>query len=163
MQGVFAAQRAVCLAHAGRLLEARAIVCRFLDDRPVGQADDETPMPVVVALLETAVRVGDKTAVERLIGLLAVASGLVAVANSLTVIAHLGAAMASLGDRQQALTYTEQARDVARRIGFRPELALATRQRAELLLAEDVNSREGAQDLDFARDEFQSMQMASTS
>jgi hypothetical protein len=72
---------------------------------------------------------------QRLVEALAVASGLVVVDNSMTVVArHLGAAMAALGDRQQAVAYTRQAVEVAEKVRFRPELALARLQLFRLRL-----------------------------
>jgi tetratricopeptide (TPR) repeat protein len=133
LQGIFAAQRAVCLAHAGRFAEANAIVDHFLNDRPIGDPPDETPLAVVIALLEAGVLSGHKLAVKQLVAHLVVASNLVAVANSLTVIArHLSAAMVLLGDRGRALAYAEQALAVAEKVRFRPEAALARLQLAEL-------------------------------
>src|SRR6266516_4331505 len=62
-----AAQRAACLAYAGQLDEARAILARFINDRTIRQVvhGDETPTPIVVALLEAAVLTGETSAAER--------------------------------------------------------------------------------------------------
>jgi ATP/maltotriose-dependent transcriptional regulator MalT len=131
--GLFAAQLALCQAHAGHLDEAQRIVGRFLDARRIGDADDQTRMPILVALLEAAVLIGDEAATRRLVGPLEVAANLVAVDNSITIVArHLGAAMRLLGHPESALAYTRQAIEVARRVNFRPELALARLQLAEI-------------------------------
>ena len=134
--GIFSAQLALCLAHAGRAPEAQTIVHRFLAARPIGQPDDETPMPILIALLEAAVLLEDADATRRLVEPLEVAANLVAADNSLTVVArHLGAAMRLLRDPEQALAYTRQAIEVADKVRFRPEAALARLQLAELLSA----------------------------
>ena len=93
-------------------------------------------MPILIALLEAAVLLEDADATRRLVEPLEVAANLVAADNSLTVVArHLGAAMRLLRDPEQALAYTRQAIEVADKVRFRPEAALARLQLAELLSA----------------------------
>jgi transcriptional regulator with XRE-family HTH domain/tetratricopeptide (TPR) repeat protein len=139
--GVLSAQLALCLAHAGRLQESQAIVARFLQARAIGQSGDETSMPILVALLEAAMLLNDATTVGRLIEPLTVAAHLVCVDNTMTVVArHLGAAMALLGNVSEAVAYTRLAIEVAEKVRFRPELALARLQFAELLSAEPEDS-----------------------
>jgi transcriptional regulator with XRE-family HTH domain len=131
--GVLAAQLAVCLAHGCRIHEAQPILQRFLQSRTIGQPGDETSLPILVALLEAAVLLNDATAARRIMEPLSVAAHLVCVDNTMTVVArHLGAAMALLGDISKAVTYTRQAIQVAEKVRFRPELALARLQLAEL-------------------------------
>jgi hypothetical protein len=132
--GVLSAQLALCLAHAGRVQDANTIVECLLQARSIGAAEDETSMPILVSLLETAVLLTDATALRRLVEPLTVAAALVCVDNTMTVVArHLAAAMAVLGDASAAIAYTRQAIEVAERVRFRPELALARLQLAELL------------------------------
>jgi tetratricopeptide (TPR) repeat protein len=132
--GVLSAQLAACLAHAGRIQDAQIIVERFLQARTIGEDGDETPMPILVALLEAAVLLHEATVVKRLVEPLGVAAGLVCVDNTMTVVArHLGTALALLGEVDQAVAYTRQAIEVAEKVRFRPELALARLQLAELL------------------------------
>jgi hypothetical protein len=121
------------LAHSERMQEAHAILQRFLQARTIGEPHDETCMPIVVALLETAVLLKDAEAAHRLVEPLKIVANLVCVDNSMTVVArHLGAAMNLLGDRTEAIAYTRQATEVAEKVRFRPELALARLQLAEL-------------------------------
>jgi hypothetical protein len=132
--GVLTAQLALCLGHVGRVDQARAILQHFLRDRRIAQPDDETCMPILVALLETAVLLGDVTAARILAESLEVAAELLVVDNTLTVVArHLGAAMSVLDNASRALAYTRLAIDVAERVQFRPEAALARLQESELL------------------------------
>jgi hypothetical protein len=44
--GMYAAQRAVCLAHAGRMEEARAILERFCTERAIGNLQVRASMPI---------------------------------------------------------------------------------------------------------------------
>jgi DNA-binding CsgD family transcriptional regulator len=159
--GLFAAQRALCLAHAAHLDAARRTVAHFLAARTIGEPGDDTPMPLLLALLETAVLTRDADAAARLITPLEVATHLVAADNTLTVVArHLGAAWMLLGDKAVARAHTEQAIEVAAKAGFRPEAALARLQLAELLLSEESSSGQGMDHLLVAVEELRAMGMA---
>jgi tetratricopeptide (TPR) repeat protein len=135
--GMYAAQRAVCLAHAGRHTDAQAVLDHFLSMRDPLDASDELPMPSAVALLEVATSVGDRSAAAVLTEALQVAADLVAVDGTLTVIArHLAAACALDDHWDRARTYATQAMRIAEKVGFRPEAALARLQLAQLELEE---------------------------
>ena len=60
--GVWAGQRALCLAHMGRVTEARDILHRFLSRRDMSRPDDPTSAAVLRYLLEASVVAGDKDA-----------------------------------------------------------------------------------------------------
>jgi tetratricopeptide (TPR) repeat protein len=62
----FTAARAVCLAHLGRLEEARALVGTYLERIEAGVDEGETHMYLLVWLLEAAVLVGDERAARTL-------------------------------------------------------------------------------------------------
>jgi hypothetical protein len=131
--GVLAAQLAVCLAHGCRIPEAQRVLQGFLLARTIGQPDDETSMPILVSLPETAVLLNDATAARRIVEPLRAAANLVCADNTMTVVArHLGAATALLGDISKAVTYTRQAIQVAEKVRFRPELARARLPLADL-------------------------------
>jgi hypothetical protein len=63
---MYAAQRAVCLAHAGRIAEAPAVVEHFDGVRGFGDECDALPMPTAVSLLEAAVITGARDVAKRL-------------------------------------------------------------------------------------------------
>jgi hypothetical protein len=65
---VDAAQLAQCLAYAERMAEAQSILHRLLQARTIGAPDDETPLLILVALVETAVILDAATATQRLVG-----------------------------------------------------------------------------------------------
>jgi ATP/maltotriose-dependent transcriptional regulator MalT len=110
-----------------------------LEREHIGPADD-TPLGVLVELLEAAVLCGEADVARLLVGRLApVAHLLVPALTSFppvvtSVARHLGAGLALLGQREQARVATEQARVLAEHVRFRPELALASLQLAELML-----------------------------
>jgi class 3 adenylate cyclase len=150
--------RALCLAHLGHSVDARALLLRVMSERGIGVAEDETHTWDLAGLLETAVLVEDREAATVLAGRLA---GVAALFTGDTCVArHLGAAAALLGDPAQARAYFEQALEVARKIRYRPEIALTRLQLAELLLAHEPDERAGAlAHLNFAIEEFRDMKM----
>ncbi|MSQ15800.1 MAG: hypothetical protein EXR50_08060 [Dehalococcoidia bacterium] len=168
-------RRAVCLAHLGRVAEARSLLRLLIDQLGVGPGEDEVPTGILTGLLETAVMVDEvETAgllAQRLSG---VASMLVG--PQLTCIARdLGAAAALLGDQEKARAYYQQALEVCAKVRHRPEAALTHLQLAELLLEEAEQAgeaaalkggpgasdirREALEHLDFAIAEFTEMKM----
>ena len=148
--GLFAqgiAARAIGLAHLGRLAEAEALVEQWLDP-DAGDALSEDPLHLQVLLLQAAIVLGKHEAAANL------AQGLRSVAH-LTgsdwfyscVGRHLGDAAVLCGDRAAARMYYAQALEAARKIRFRPELALTHLRLAELLV-EEPNERERSEALE---------------
>jgi DNA-binding winged helix-turn-helix (wHTH) protein/tetratricopeptide (TPR) repeat protein len=162
---------ALCLAHMGRLAEARAQLSEYLGKSKLSVEEDDTPTVILATLLEIAVLVEDREAVSMLAKRL---TGIVALGHStnlhlVNVARHLGRAALLLGNRKEARTNYERALDWATKIRFRPEIALTRFEIAKLLLAEakDANGSraaaalrsEGQGHLDFAIGEFQAMKM----
>jgi len=172
--GVFAAQRAVCLAYSGRPSEARELMSRMLASRDMGSPDDPTPTPVLRYLLETAILLREESAAQSLAARLAPLAGLLHTeADMCYNIGRLcGGAAALLGDQQAARRYYQQAIDICEKVRFRPELALTRLELAELLLAAEPGNQgtashadanrphaEAVAHLDFAIAEFREMKM----
>jgi DNA-binding CsgD family transcriptional regulator len=125
---------ALCLAHAGRRDEARDTLRRFLANYWVGT---DTGASILVRLLETAILVEDREAAAALRPwAVSLASHATAGPDPTCVARHLGAAAALLEDWPAAHAYSEQALIVADRVRFRPEIALARLQLAELALTD---------------------------
>ena len=163
---------ALCLAHMGRLAEAKAQLSEYLEQLNLSPEEDDTPAVILATLLETAVLVEDREAAsvlaKRLIGNVALSNS-----NSLhlvNVARHLGRAAALLGDRTTARANYQRALDWASKIRFRPEIALTRFELAKLLLSEAQDASEShlaealrseaEEHLDFAIAEFQAMKMA---
>jgi DNA-binding CsgD family transcriptional regulator len=160
--GVSDATRALVLAHLGRKDEAGALLTRLMQRRLViGGSDDAVRVSDDVMLLEAAVLTEQREAIRLLLPRLQESILVTTGAFFTTCIArHLGAAVALLGDYPAARTYDEQALEAATRLRFRPEVALARLQLAELLLAhypEELGA--AAEHLDFATREFAAMGM----
>ena len=167
------ADRAVCLAHLGRHSEARSIIEeRF---QGITSDDDESGLHNIANLLEAAVLMGDRELATGLARRLApLASQPV---GNFRLVSHprlLGGAARLLGDYEQARSYYLQAIEVCSKIRFRPEVALAHLDLAELLLDPSTgpsgasgprsgNGREeqaeAQQHLDFAIAELREMKM----
>ncbi len=153
---------ALCNAHLGRRDEARAAVARF---RPGGgfEVSGDGHICQLTGLLEAAVIIEDRATASALVPRLEcvahIASG--PSFRSLTTVArHLGGAAALLGRPTEARAYLEQAAAVAASIRFRPEVALARLQLAEVLLEHHPSERETALDhIEFALAEFREMNM----
>ena len=169
--GVILSRKALLLAHLDRHAEALAILRQL---RTAFDAD-EAPTFQLVALLETAVMLGDSEWAEILAAPLSVVAHLAWCSVAFTCPArHLGAASALLGEPEKARAYYQQALEACAKIGFRPEIALTRLQLAELLLNEasvgaihelplrqdaaDLR-REAMEHLDFAIGEFRDMKM----
>jgi DNA-binding NarL/FixJ family response regulator len=160
---VFSDARAICLAHLGRLEEARALIGARLQHVEQSPDVDETPTTWLIWLLEAAVLLGEQGAAHALSERLACVAHLsIAEADSYTCPArHLGAAAALLGERATARAYYAQALEAAGKIGFRPELALTHLGLAELLVEDETAAArsEARTHLDVAIAELQEMHM----
>jgi DNA-binding CsgD family transcriptional regulator len=164
---IFVGARAVCLAHLGRVDEARALVAQQLDREPGPGRDEETSweghIGVQVQLLQAAVALehqeAAQTFIKRLTSVSHLANGGHLWWNCLG--RHLGDAAALVGDRAAALSFYAQALEAAGKIRFRPELALTHVSLAELLVQEpDDAARSDALDhLEIAIPELQNMKM----
>ena len=111
--------------------------------------------------LQVALILGDTDAVRLIAQELKPVAGDAGVLGDATCVArHLGDASAFLGDVETARRYYLQALDVATRIRFRPEIAIARLALAELLLGHYPEERGAAIDhLDFAIGELAEMKM----
>jgi DNA-binding NarL/FixJ family response regulator len=158
----FGDARAVCLAHLGRLDEARAAVGSHLEQIARGVDDSETHMFTLVWLLEAAVLLEDRRAARALSERLACVAHLSIGEGFYTCPArHLGDAASLLGDSLAAAAYYRVALEAAEKIRFRPEAALARLRLAELLLEEETDDArlEALQHLDLAIPELRDMHM----
>jgi DNA-binding CsgD family transcriptional regulator len=154
--------RAICLAHLGRVDEARKLVGPQLEQVHATSGDDEANMTPLTWLLEAAVSIEDQLATRVLIARLASLAHLsIGTGNCTCVARHLGDGAALVGDRAAARAYYLQALEAAGKIRFRPELALTHLRLAELLLQEpaDVVRAEALEHLDIAIPELRDMQM----
>ena len=154
--------RAACLAHLGRLEEARALLEPLLEDEAAGRGDMERNANLMMYLFETAVLVGHKAAAA------AMRERLEPIADAsmgdwfyTCVARHLGAADLLLGDVPRARQHFTQALDATTRIQFRPETALCHLELAELLArAPEPGCRFAARrHLDTALPELREMRM----
>ena len=152
------AMRAVCLAHLGRGEEAGAIFERFPG---ITLDTDESAIANIVGLLEAAVLIGDREMAGALARRLApLASGPMARERMVNYARLLGGAARLLGEPEQARAYYQQAVEVCQKIRFRPEIALARLELAELLLEHYPDEKaEALEHLDFAIAEFREMKM----
>jgi tetratricopeptide (TPR) repeat protein len=149
-------------AFLGQDEEAERILEQWVVARQgIGSTNDETPAYVDMLLLQAALRVKQRPAVELLMRRFADCDMRTTGGFFPTCIArHLGAAAAFLGRHEEARTYFDQALKVCSELPFRPELALTRLQLAELLLEHYPNERADALDhLDFAIKEFREMKM----
>jgi tetratricopeptide (TPR) repeat protein len=161
-QGVFATQRAMCLAHLARVPEALELLHAMLSDRDIASHDDPTPVSPLKYLLEAAVVLGDAEASAVLEGRLAPLVGLLHTeADMCYNIGRLcGGAAVLRGDFDKAMGYYRAALDTCDRVRFRPEIALTRLEMAQLLLDHYPDERAAAIDhLDFAIGEFREMKM----
>jgi DNA-binding CsgD family transcriptional regulator len=169
----FSTARAVCLAHLGRVDEARAIIGEQLDQASCVE-DGETMavrterlweghMGGHVLLLQVAVALEHRGAAQALSKRLASVSHL---SNGghlwwSCLGRHLGDAAALVGDRAAALTFYAQALEAGGKILFRPELALTHVSLAELLLldGDEIARSEALEHLEIAIPELRDMKM----
>jgi hypothetical protein len=157
---VFAADRALCLAHAGRLDDARILVDLLRTGWKSSEPGGGLSLFPLTNYFEVAILLKDEDLVERIYQRLVFASDLLT-PTAVTVIArHLGAARVVLGDWEVARVHYDQALKIAARVQFRPETALIRLGLAELLLEDYPDRRaEALAHLDFAIGEFREMKM----
>jgi class 3 adenylate cyclase len=150
--------RAWSLAKLGRLEEARAAFADATD--ALGPPDACWPSGLLARLLEAALALGEQ---ERVAEVVAVFDGVATLpAGGLFSPARvLGDALAYLGERERALASYQQALAAAKKIRFRPEVALA-RLGLAAVLSEGAGEeqREAAAHLAFAVPELAAMGMA---
>jgi tetratricopeptide (TPR) repeat protein/archaellum biogenesis ATPase FlaH len=147
-----------CLAHLGRYTEVAEMLERWVMTRP---GDEWAVIFSDTISLESAVLAEHRQAAElllhRQVGSTSRTTGL-----WLTTCTgrHLGAAAAFLGRPDEARKYYQDAIKACTEMRFRPELALARLQLAELLLEHYPKERaEALEHLDIAIKEFQDMKM----
>jgi len=152
--------RALCLAHLGRLGEAKVELQILLVQTHVAD-ENQTITPTLSMLLETAILVGDVEVARLLVPRLSPVAAMLTPLNGTVLARQLGAAAALFGQREQARAYYEQALEVAGKVRFRPEIALTRLQIAELMLedAGEAERTEALSHLDFAVAEFREMKM----
>jgi tetratricopeptide (TPR) repeat protein len=153
--------RAHYLVCRGEKEEVMTILDEVVDQYGAEPGKTKYHFGALVLLLETAVLAQHTGATELLLNLL---TGVVYKTTGLydptCVARHLGGAEALLGRHEEARKHYEEAIKVCTRMKFRPELALARLQFAELLLEHYAKERaEALQHLDFAISEFRDMKM----
>lgn len=155
-------ERGSVRAFIGQHGEATDILEKWVVAQPgVGSADDEVQTTGDMLLLQAALRIEHRAAVELLLPRL---SGCGLCTTGLffptCISRHLGAAAALLGRPDEARKYYDEALKVCAEMRFRPELALTRLQLAELLLEHYPDEKADAQEhLDFAIKEFREMKM----
>jgi len=160
--GVFAAQRAMCLAHAGRRDQAMSLLKQFREARDFASADDPSPAIFLRYLLDAAVAAQDIETLAVIYPRMHPLSDLlITEANHAYCIGRsCGGAAALLGEPSKARGYYQQAIEACEKIHFRPELALTRLELAELLLDHYPAERaEALAHLDFAIAECRDMKM----
>jgi tetratricopeptide (TPR) repeat protein len=155
-------ERPFMRAFTGQRVEAADILEKWVVARPgIGSTDDEVQAFPDVLLLQAALRIEHRPAVELLLrrfsGCILRTTG----AYFTTCIQrHLGAAAALLGRPDEARRYYDEALKVCTEMRFRPELALTRLQIAELLLKYYPEEKAAAlEHLHFAIKEFREMKM----
>jgi hypothetical protein len=154
--------RCLCLAHIGRHTEVTEMLEQLVLPRQgLGFDVDETPAWVDVLLLEAAVLVGHREAASLLAARFANSNYLTTGAFYPTCVRrHLGTAAALLDRPNYALSTLNSALLDARKVGFRPEIALIRLELAKLLFEHYPEQRVNAKEhLQFAVTEFQTMKM----
>jgi tetratricopeptide (TPR) repeat protein len=143
------------LSHQGALDDARA---QLHDAMQQGEISPEGPTRPLANMLETAVLVEDREAVEVLAPPL---RGVPAASLQVTAVArHLGRAARLLGDPDSARDRYTEALAWATKLRFRPEIALTRLDMAEMFLEGPAEQRaEALSHLDFAIEEFRAMKM----
>jgi tetratricopeptide (TPR) repeat protein len=149
-------------AFIGQNTEAADILDRWVVARPgIGSTDDEVQSFADMLLLQAALRIEHRAAVELLLRRFS-GCGLHTTGGFFPtcIRRHLGAAAALLGRHEEARGYYDEALKVCTEMRFRPELALTRLQLAELLLEHYPEEEAAAlEHLDFAIKEFREMKM----
>ena len=153
--------RAYYLACGGRTAEVVTILDEAANHYAAEPERTRHTFGALVLLLETAVLAKHTRAAEVLFNMLVGAAyKTTGVANPTCVARHLGGAATLLGRYQEARKHYEEAIRVATDMRFRPELALARLELAELLLEHHPKERANAlEHIDFAISEFRDMKM----
>jgi len=155
--------RVLALAHVGRHAEVRAHLDETVLARPdFGTDRDMTHQYMDVFRLEAAVLVGHQAAAARLLDRLKPLSHVTTGVRVPTCVSrHLGGAAALLGRPDEALAHYQAALDLSQVMRFRPEIALARLELAELLTGSFPGRRaEAADHLALALPELRAMDMA---
>jgi len=130
------------LAHGGRTEEVKRLRADF---GSLASHDDESAVQILVHLLEAAILTADIETVRELAPRLSPFAGLSCVRQTLGSYGRLlGAAARLLGETDQAQGYYRQAIEAAKKIRFRPEIALTRLELAELLLEEAISYQPSA-------------------
>ncbi|MCX6020725.1 MAG: tetratricopeptide repeat protein [Chloroflexi bacterium] len=132
-----AEERALCLAHGGRLPEAQSLLRQLVSQWQISFTEDETDIQVLTALLETAVMAQDGEIAEVLTARLAHSGSFASVLwNSVCIGRILGEGSVFLQRPEDARRYYQAALEVATKLRHRPEIALTHLDLAELDAAE---------------------------
>lgn len=130
------AQRALCLAHLGRLADAEKALEQLVS-MYVPSDESLAPTYLLVSLLETAVLVESQKYATFLASLLANVTNMAVTDRDATCIGrHTGAAAVLLADYVNARRCYEQSLEIASNLDFRPEIVLIRLGLAELDAAE---------------------------
>jgi class 3 adenylate cyclase len=155
---------ALSLAYLHRDAEAVAALDELVASRSrLEPLEDETPVTLDISSLRAAILVGHREAADFLVRRCS-HSGLYTTEIVLGFITcpsrHLGAAAVLLGRPEEARAYYQEALDMATGLRFRPEIALARLELAELLLTHCPDEKaEALEHLDFAIGELREMKM----
>jgi DNA-binding CsgD family transcriptional regulator len=150
---------AECLAHLGRMDEARSLARALLDGEGRQTEENDRDTTVLLAILRCAIALEHRESARAVSARLGQVAHLSFGDLLMTSVARqLGAAAALCGDRLAARGYYEQALETAARIGFRPDMALTHLQFGELLLDEGEKAA-ALEHLDIAVSELREMQM----
>jgi len=153
--------KAFFLSLLGKKTEVNEILDQFLQTCKNISVQKDLSWPTDIHLLRTAVITGHKKMAERVISRYEKSNHRINTNIFTTIISrHLGAGAAMLGRFDEAKAYYLKAIEIAEDMRFRPELALARFQLAELLLEHYPDEKEDAlAHLNFAIDEFEEMKM----
>ena len=163
---------ALILAHSGRAGEALELSRRYMKEGTYGEEADETNVGSLLYMLNTAVLVGDRETAEILYSRITPLGDIALLGHNplegFSCISRLlGGAAALLGDPQSARIHYDKALEMMGKIRFRPEVALAHLELAELMLdrypdpstGSGQASAEGLEHLNFAITELRDMKM----
>ena len=151
---------AICLAHLGRLPEAREVLHDVLHSIEDQTAKDETRLGVISLMLELAVTLADRDAAAALATILAGHEKYAPMFAGSSNGRNLGGASALLGDHEGARAHYQAALEILAKVRHRPEIALTRLELAELLLDYYPDERaEALEHLDFAITELRDMKM----
>ena len=151
---------AICLAHVGRLPEAREVLHSVLHSIEDETAKGETRLGPISSVLELAVTLADHDAAAALATMLGGHEKYAPMYFGSSDGRNLGAAAALLGDHEEARARYQAALEVLAKVRHRPELALTRLQLAELLLDHYPDERDEAlEHMDFAITELRDMKM----